>query len=753
MYQTVGSNDIVPLVSECLGLPLFRKCITGKSVSVDMEYTIESTDEVEDLLHLLQDVKESFPDIQGVSVGAILSNYQRIRVEHVCSRLSLTPLSFLWQSNQSELLQSMLDNNLTAVLAKVAAMGLDTRHLGKTLGEMQPLLEKLSRDYGCHVAGEGGEYETLTLDCPLFKKRIVLVDQETIIHSNDAFAIVAYLKFTNARLEDKHPSEIGLTDEIKTRLLEFGQHNNITNQSVSHLVKKYIQDSSTHPQITITTQEPVSNSLLPSSSSTQNGFLSIKNILSKKNGTVEQETRDCMEQLTGLLKFHGFEWKHVIMMHLFVADMNEFGLLNSVYGSFLGTNPPTRITVEVSGLVGKRRIQMDCLAFNQDATQAFKVNKSVMHVQGVSYWAPSNIGPYSQTVKLNDHLYVAGQIGLIPHTMTLPSLSSDPTNFSQLLAECIICFNNISSIASVQNCEFPQDLGVMVCFVRRHEYLHIVKRFCEDRIKNFKNIPSLFLAVPKLPRSCAVEFQVMFQNPNDLPIVDDDTDDEEVVVGMPRSLPVVAEVFKVDQTITFENEETKIQLQVSTWTRGSLLCMTGDASVSEGSNITNHHIQKAISTLLDLNQKALQENHHQAGGPLFVKLFHRKEIDASIVQQQVERWYASFSKESPSISFVPVNALGQGMSGLIGVHILESMDLLMKLLFKELLRGGMGIARVGEEATDNDAKSERSGDGCALDAADKEIDRSGLGVVDLFGDNVRILERRGYLSIENKEGG
>ena len=28
--------------------------------------------------------------------------------------------------------------------------------------------------YGTHICGEGGEYETLTLDCPLFKKRIIL---------------------------------------------------------------------------------------------------------------------------------------------------------------------------------------------------------------------------------------------------------------------------------------------------------------------------------------------------------------------------------------------------------------------------------------------------------------------------------------------------------------------------------------------------------------------------------------------------
>lgn len=84
-----------------------------------------------------------FPDVQGVSVGAILSNYQRVRVEHVCQRLSLTPLCYLWQRDQAELLTEMIDSGLEAIIIKVAGIGLATKHLGKTLAEIQPTLVKL----------------------------------------------------------------------------------------------------------------------------------------------------------------------------------------------------------------------------------------------------------------------------------------------------------------------------------------------------------------------------------------------------------------------------------------------------------------------------------------------------------------------------------------------------------------------------------------------------------------------------------
>lgn len=66
-----------------------------------MEYDKKKGDEVEDLRILLQAVKKQFPDVQGVSCGAILSDYQRLRVEAVCASLGLTSLAYLWQRNQA----------------------------------------------------------------------------------------------------------------------------------------------------------------------------------------------------------------------------------------------------------------------------------------------------------------------------------------------------------------------------------------------------------------------------------------------------------------------------------------------------------------------------------------------------------------------------------------------------------------------------------------------------------------------------
>lgn len=53
-------------------------------------------------------------------MGAILSDYQRVRVENVCSRLNLISLAYLWRRDQTELLQEMIDCQVHAIIIKVS---------------------------------------------------------------------------------------------------------------------------------------------------------------------------------------------------------------------------------------------------------------------------------------------------------------------------------------------------------------------------------------------------------------------------------------------------------------------------------------------------------------------------------------------------------------------------------------------------------------------------------------------------------
>ena len=88
--------------------------------------------------------------------------------------MGFTSFCYLWQYDQSELLQEMLDRNMEIMIIKTATEGLIPRNiLGKTIAQIMPVLEA-GKKFGMNVAGEGGEYESLVLDCELYKSKIVV---------------------------------------------------------------------------------------------------------------------------------------------------------------------------------------------------------------------------------------------------------------------------------------------------------------------------------------------------------------------------------------------------------------------------------------------------------------------------------------------------------------------------------------------------------------------------------------------------
>lgn len=193
MYQSVGS-DVIELIGQCYGLPLYRRPISGKPLNQDLSYNPTDGDEVEDLYELLKQILTTHPDIQGVSSGAIFSTYQKNRVEEICSRLGLSSLAYLWHREQVGLLDEMISSNINAVLIKIAAYGLCEKHLGKSISELRNEIVSLSKKYQLNPCGEGGEYESLTLDCPLYKcGKLKLVSSKVVIHSDKASAHVVYL--------------------------------------------------------------------------------------------------------------------------------------------------------------------------------------------------------------------------------------------------------------------------------------------------------------------------------------------------------------------------------------------------------------------------------------------------------------------------------------------------------------------------------------------------------------------------------
>ncbi|TRY52046.1 Diphthamide synthase [Cryptosporidium tyzzeri] len=219
MYQSVG-KELVPLISKCMEVPLIRKSISGKAINQEMNYITTQGDEVEDLFELLKNVKERFPDIQGVSCGAVMSNYQRNRLEEVCHRLKLQSFCFMWMLPEHALLNSIIESGLRSMIVKVASFGLNGSFLGRMISDcvddFENIQNKICRDF--HCCGEGGEYESLTVDGPnhLFRNNYISIESfRSICLDSNPYAPVYALRPIEYQLRRKEKSN---DEEIKTVL-------------------------------------------------------------------------------------------------------------------------------------------------------------------------------------------------------------------------------------------------------------------------------------------------------------------------------------------------------------------------------------------------------------------------------------------------------------------------------------------------------------------------------------------------------
>ncbi|KAG0325582.1 ATP binding domain 4 [Podila humilis] len=599
MYQTVG-HDVIHLYEECMQVPLYRQTIKGTPIEQGSDYVETNMDETEDLYELLRTVKEIHPDLQAVSVGAILSNYQRIRVENVCARLGLVALAYLWQRDQEELLYEMAQVGVNAVLIKIAALGLKRQHLGQSIGDMFPHLCKMNQQFDLHICGEGGEYETITLDCPLFKKRIVVDESEIVIHSDDAFAQVAYLRFKQLHLEDKSEDDLDSSWTADMNLDPVWTADSMTlpirdivscKQTSTHSPEKeeactarYRTNSGDNADELYHSRHMAHSSPLVCAIGGTTAYDDLATH-GKKHMSISEETTACLENVQERLKRIGLSWKEVVFMQVFVTNMSDFGVVNGAYKAFFGINPPPRACVGAY-LPGPCRVQVNCTAIRNNV-KGFKPRKT-LHVQGMSYWAPANIGPYSQATEYAHHSFIAGQIGMIPSTLDLPMPPS-------LAMETSWSLRNLLQIASNRQCDLVNRTSFCIVYVNDPDHFEPVLAAWTHINSKDKPAPLLAICMPSLPKGAQVEWQALLhydkvyaekaQQPSDAKedVEKDgyDTDDDDMYKLEKRAL------YPTTLTLNHEPSEQPLSLPwkstTQSWFLAPILSVLSVASVSKES--------------------------------------------------------------------------------------------------------------------------------------------------------------------------
>ena len=182
----IPNLHMVPLQAEAMGLPLLTFDSSG-----------EKEKELEDIMIAL---KKAIADygIEGITTGALYSQYQKSRIDKICEELGLKSLAPLWHIDLEKYLGQLLENKFEVMIVGIAAQGFNEGMLGKTIDRnFIEELKKLHKKYQINIGGEGGEYESLVVNCPMFRKRLKIVKAEKVMENENA----GHLKIGEAVLE------------------------------------------------------------------------------------------------------------------------------------------------------------------------------------------------------------------------------------------------------------------------------------------------------------------------------------------------------------------------------------------------------------------------------------------------------------------------------------------------------------------------------------------------------------------------
>lgn len=155
--------SVVPLMAESMG----KELVTAKSSGTE-------EGDMEGLRNALDGL-----DVEGVVSGAIWSDYQWDRMNIVCGDLGLKLMAPLWRKDQDMLMDQFIDSGIRSMIVGCYAEGLGEEWLGRIIDRQAvDELKAIRARTGISIMGEGGEYESLTIDSPMHSHPLEIVSSE-----------------------------------------------------------------------------------------------------------------------------------------------------------------------------------------------------------------------------------------------------------------------------------------------------------------------------------------------------------------------------------------------------------------------------------------------------------------------------------------------------------------------------------------------------------------------------------------------
>jgi diphthine-ammonia ligase len=178
------SSAVIRAQAEALGIPIVQQ------LTHDDDYE-------EQFVNMIKKFREE--GVEGGIFGDIDFNAHREWIENACAKADIMPHLPLWLEEQKKLMEEFIDAGFESVVvaAKADLFGMDV--LGRKIDrDFIAYLDELSKTKDITPCGEAGEYHTLVIDGPIFKKRLEIVKSEKVQRDK-----ILYLEITETGFRDK----------------------------------------------------------------------------------------------------------------------------------------------------------------------------------------------------------------------------------------------------------------------------------------------------------------------------------------------------------------------------------------------------------------------------------------------------------------------------------------------------------------------------------------------------------------------
>ncbi len=116
--------------------------------------------------------------IEGMVFGDIYLDEHKDWVERVCQDIGITSIEPLWNNSPAVLLEEFISLGFKAIVVSAQADKFSQDFVGREVNK--ELLQELQARNIC-PCGENGEFHTLVVDDPIFKRKIEILESEPVL--------------------------------------------------------------------------------------------------------------------------------------------------------------------------------------------------------------------------------------------------------------------------------------------------------------------------------------------------------------------------------------------------------------------------------------------------------------------------------------------------------------------------------------------------------------------------------------------